>query len=303
MSYGCPDERGGQDGILSYGCPDEQGGQDAILSYGCPDERGGQDGILSYTCSGDRIGQDGILSYKYLLRRSALYLLHLTVLLAILVTVSACAGRESPEAAMPARFLALGDSYTIGESVPTAERWPVQLAGLLREQGRPINPPQIIARTGWTTSDLDSALDQEELTPPYDLVTLLIGVNDQYRGWSADRYRDGFDNLLGRAIDLAGGDPQRVIVLSIPDYSVTPFGQRRDPQAIRNEIDRFNEINLELTQEAGTRYVDVTPASREASGDPSLLAPDGLHPSGKMYAQWAQSALSAALAVLGTETP
>jgi len=261
--------------------------------------------------SPSHVGQDTILSYfcpahADLWRRArkfALYLLHLAVLLGILITVSACTGQQSPEAATPARFLALGDSYTIGESVPAAERWPVQLAGLLRERGLPVDPPQIIARTGWTTSDLESALDQAELTPPYDLVTLLIGVNDQYRGWSADRYRDGFASLLGRAINLAGGDPQRVIVLSIPDYSVTPFGQRRDPQAIRGEIDRFNEINLELTQEAGTRYVDVTPASREATGDPSLLAPDGLHPSGKMYAQWAQSTLPTALAVLGAETP
>jgi lysophospholipase L1-like esterase len=235
--------------------------------------------------------------------KSALYFLYLAVLLAILITVSACAGQQSPEPAAQARFLALGDSYTIGEGVPAAERWPVQLAGLLHERGRPVNPPQIIARTGWTTSDLESALDQADLTPPYDLVTLLIGVNDQFRGWSANRYRDGFASLLGRAINLAGGDPQRVIVLSIPDYGVTPFGQRWDPQTIRSEIDRFNEINLELTQEAGARYVDVTPVSREAGGDPSLLASDGLHPSGKMYAQWAQSALPVALAVLGAETP
>ena len=261
-----------------------------------PHERGGQDGILSY-------GYPAHTDLLHSVHKSALHLLHLAVLLAILITVSACTGQESPEAATPARFLALGDSYTIGESVPTAERWPVQLAGLLRERGRPVDPPQIIARTGWTTSDLESALDQAELTPPYDLVTLLIGVNDQYRGWSADRTRDGFASLLDRAIDLTGGDPQRVIVLSIPDYSVTPFGQQRDPQAIRSEIDRFNEINLALTQEAGARYVDVTPASREAGGDPSLLAPDGLHPSGKMYAQWAQSTLPAALAVLGAETP
>ena len=276
--------------------PHDRVGQDGILSYGYPDERGGQDGILSYNCAAHT-------DLLHSVHKSALHLLHLAVLLAILITVSACTGQESPEAATPARILALGDSYTIGESVPAAERWPVQLAGLLRERGRPVDPPQIIARTGWTTSDLESALDQAELTPPYDLVTLLIGVNDQYRGWNADRTRDGFASLLDRAIDLTGGDPQRVIVLSIPDYSVTPFGQRQDPQAIRSEIDRFNEINLELTQEAGARYVDVTPASREAGGDPSLLAPDGLHPSGKMYAQWAQSTLPAALAVLGAETP
>jgi lysophospholipase L1-like esterase len=217
------------------------------------------------------------------------------------ITVSACTGRVGPGTAEGVRILALGDSYTIGEGVPAEEQWSVQLAGLLRDRGFVVDPPQVIATTGWTTSDLESAVNRSDLSPPYDLVTLLIGVNDQYQGWSAGRYRDGFADLLRRAIELAGGDPRRVIVLSIPDYSVTPFSQRLDRQAIRTEIDQFNVINRELTRQLGAHYVDVTPISREAGDDPSLLAPDGLHPSGEMYAQWARLVLPAALAALGQE--
>jgi lysophospholipase L1-like esterase len=196
------------------------------------------------------------------------------------------------------RFLALGDSYTIGESVDETERWPVQLAHLLREQKIDIGDPTIIARTGWTTDELDAAITRENPAGPFDIVSLLIGVNNQYRGRSEDEYREQFRALLRRAIGFAGNTAAHVVVLSIPDWGVTPFAKGRDTQTIAEEIDRFNIINREEAKRAGAWYVDVTPVSREAARDASLIASDGLHPSGKMYAEWARLTLPAALKIL-----
>ena len=196
------------------------------------------------------------------------------------------------------RILALGDSYTIGEGLLPEQSWPIQLTRLLRQGALNVDPPQIIATTGWTTVDLLREIAQTNLNPPYDLVTLLIGVNDQFQGKNDDWYRDGFTKLLLKAIDLAGGNPRRVIVLSIPDYSVTPFGQRFDPTAIRAVLDRFNEINAELSTKAGVPYIDVTQISRAAASDLSLLAPDKLHPSETMYAEWVRLLVPVAVAAL-----
>lgn len=200
------------------------------------------------------------------------------------------------------KFLALGDSYTIGESVPETERWPVQLTALLRARGLNIDAPEIIAKTGWTTDELAAAIERANPQPPYDLVSLLIGVNNQYRGWSQDTYRAEFAALLQQAIAFAGGDPRRVIVLSIPDWGVTPFGENdlrgRTPQQISAEITLFNAINREETAKAGAPYVDITPISLGAKTDPTLLAPDQLHPSGKMYGLWAEEALPIVLEAL-----
>ena len=193
------------------------------------------------------------------------------------------------------RFLALGDSYTIGEGVDEAERWPVRLAALLRERGVPIGEPRIIARTGWTTDELSAAIDEADPQGPYALVTLLIGVNNQYRGRSAEEYRAEFAGLLRRAIGFAGGEAGRVVVLSIPDWGVTPFAEDRDRAQIAAEIDAYNAINREEARRAGAHWVDVTAQSREAGADPSFLASDGLHPSGRAYAEWARLALPAAL--------
>lgn len=197
-----------------------------------------------------------------------------------------------------ARFLALGDSYTIGESVPPAERWPVQLAALLRGRGIEVGPPEIIARTGWTTDELDTAITAADPKGSYELVSLLIGVNNQFRGRDAEQYRNQFRGLLQRAIGFAGGQASRVIVLSIPDWGVTPFAASRDREKIAREIDQFNAINREETLRAGARYVDVTPVSRRGAGDPSLNAEDGLHPSGSQYRLWAELALPAAIEAL-----
>jgi lysophospholipase L1-like esterase len=196
-------------------------------------------------------------------------------------------------------YLALGDSYTIGESVLPAERWPVQLAALLAAQGFPIGAPAIIARTGWTTDELDAAIDKAQPQGPYALVSLLIGVNNQYRGRSVGEYREQFVALLKRAIGLAGDRPARVLVLSIPDWGVTPYAQGRDRARIGAEIDEFNATAAVETARLGAVWVDVTPLSRTAADQPDLIADDGLHPSGAMYAAWAALALPAACAALG----
>jgi lysophospholipase L1-like esterase len=182
----------------------------------------------------------------------------------------------------PRRYLALGDSYTIGESVDASERFPVHLARELK-----LGEPQIIAKTGWTTDELSAAIDAADPQRPFDLVTLLIGVNNQYRGRSADEYRTQFTALLQRAIGFAGGDASKVIVVSIPDWGVTPFAEGRDRAKIASEIDAFNTINREEAARAGARWVDITPISRRS--DPALVAGDGLHPSGKQYAEWAKA--------------
>lgn len=195
------------------------------------------------------------------------------------------------------RFLALGDSYTIGESVTEAERWPNQLAQLLKADQLAVEVT-IVAQTGWTTDELDTAIDRANPQGPYDLVSLLIGVNNQYRGRDANQYHTEFRQLLERAITFAGGEPGRVIVLSIPDWGVTPFAGGRDPEQIAQEIDTFNAINKTEAEMAGVAYVDVTPISRQATFDPELIAGDGLHPSGKMYGAWAELAFAAACQAL-----
>lgn len=186
----------------------------------------------------------------------------------------------------PYTFLALGDSYTLGEAVAEAERWPVQLVRELKTNGIEVADPHIIARTGWTTDELAAAIEQAGLLGTFDFVSLLIGVNNQYRGRSAVEYREQFAGLVHRAVGFAGGDPGRVLVLSIPDWGVTPFAAGRDAKQIALEIDAFNAVNRELAGAAGARYADVTPISREARSEPALLAHDGLHPSGAMYTEW-----------------
>lgn len=185
------------------------------------------------------------------------------------------------------RFLALGDSYTIGESVPNADRWPNQLAKLLEVEGIQTDIT-IIARTGWTVDELWQGIQVNPPEGSYDLVTLLIGVNDQYRGYPADGYSEDFRFILEKAIEYAGGNPDKVIVLSIPDWGVTPFAATRDTEQIAGQIDEFNAINFEETKDAGARYVDVTEISRMARDDVDLITNDRLHPSGKMYAMWVE---------------
>ena len=182
-------------------------------------------------------------------------------------------------------YLALGDSYTIGESVASGDRFPAQTVALLKSHGVSVADPQYIARTGWTTEDLQNAINQSTLKTKYDIVTLLIGVNDQYQGLDTGSYRTRFTQLLQKAIQLAGNQTYRVFVLSIPDYGVTPFGG--GSAKISKEIDAFNAINKQVTLAYHITYIDITPISREVPNDASLTANDGLHPSGKQYKQWA----------------
>lgn len=199
------------------------------------------------------------------------------------------------------RYLALGDSYTIGESVAEPDRWSNQLADLLAAKLERRVEVTLIARTGWTVDELWQGIQTSNIEPPYDLVSLLIGVNDQYRGYPVEGYREDFRFMLGKAIEFAGGDPKRVVVLSIPDWGVMPFAAGRNRERIAQEIDAFNAVNREETEKAGARYVDITSISRDAIADPSLIAEDGLHPSGKMYALWAEKVLRVALKILSEE--
>lgn len=186
------------------------------------------------------------------------------------------------------RYLALGDSYTISESVAVSERWPVQLTRLIREQGVKISEPEIVARTGWTTTQLAAEINIRSPKGPFDIVTLMIGVNNQFRGFDLGDYRAEFSNLLDTAVALAGGELANVIVISIPDYGVTPFAAGLDDDLIAREIDLFTSVNQEEAIKAGVAYVDVTSISRQAKTDLSLVAADGLHPSGNMYGRWAE---------------
>lgn len=207
-----------------------------------------------------------------------------------IVCLWAMAGQSQTPTKDSLRYLALGDSYTIGTSVETAERFPMQLVQALQKKGVKIQKPKIIARVGWSTDQLSAAMDRENLEgSSWDLVTLLIGVNNQYRGGSLEQYKLEFEVLLKRAIALAGNDKTKVIVISIPDYGVTPFGQRYQVGRISREIDEFNAANRKIAQQLGVAYCDITPISREALKDKSLIAGDQLHPSGKMYGRWAEA--------------
>ncbi len=228
--------------------------------------------------------------------------LHVPLLL-LLFAGPACQGQgpgdpEPPMEDDKVAVLALGDSYTIGESVSPGLRWPVQLASALDRRGVPAHDPVIVAGTGWTTNELSREMKARNLTGPFDLVSLLIGVNNQYRGRDLEEYRAEFVALLTEAIAFAGGDPGRVLVLSIPDWGVTPFAEGRDRARIAAEIDAFNQVNRKESEGLAVRYLDITGISREAAGNAELVAKDGLHPSGVMYARWAEAALPMVLEML-----
>jgi lysophospholipase L1-like esterase len=185
-------------------------------------------------------------------------------------------------------FLALGDSYTIGEAVPENECWPMQLVEMFNNAGKPFSKPQIIATTGWTTDELINAIRVENPQGTFDLVSLLIGVNNQYRGYSKEVYATEFLDLLKQAIAFSGNIAHHVVVVSIPDWGATPFAKDRNREEIALEIDQFNAINREISQESGVHYVDITPGSRLSLSDFSLVTSDELHPSGKEYLKWAE---------------
>jgi len=183
-------------------------------------------------------------------------------------------------------FLALGDSYTIGESVSEYERWPVQLVAALENKNIFIAPPKIIAKTGWTTEELKTGIDQAILDYPYYWVSLLIGVNNQYRGNSISAFKTEFEQLLTQAILFSGNRKDRVFVVSIPDWGVMPFAKDRDQSQIAMQIDNFNQVIYEVCARQEIAFIDITPISRTVSEHPEFIASDGLHPSGSQYANW-----------------
>lgn len=185
-------------------------------------------------------------------------------------------------------YLALGDSYTIGESVSKDLRWPVQLVKKLNDSGLSVNAPDIIAKTGWTTNELQSAIADKNPSTNYDLVSLLIGVNNQYRGYPIEQYKKEFKELLQQAITFANGDSKNVFVVSIPNYGVTPFGMGKGEDRIRQELLVYDSIADSISSEYGIPFINITPVSEKAKSDPSYIASDELHPSGKQYSEWVE---------------
>ena len=214
-----------------------------------------------------------------------------------LLLLSSCAPYQSSDDSSPLTYLALGDSYTIGESVEIDERWPVQLADSLAKTGIKVEDPKIIARTGWTTNELMQAIEDSNVTTTFDMVSLLIGVNNQYRGYEISQYINEFEALLNTSIHFANDDTSHVFVLSIPDYGVTPFGQTRNPDKIAIELDRYNAIADSISGLYGIPFIEITKASRDAIDDPELVASDQLHPSGKMYRQWVDASYETVKAI------
>lgn len=220
--------------------------------------------------------------------------------LILIITMLSCNSTENQNNIIPdmnlnnpkRTFLALGDSYTIGESVDEKDRWSRQLIDLLKTNFN-FTKHDIVARTGWTTSELTQAIEAKKLTEQYEMVSLLIGVNNQYRGQSLDNYRVEFRNLLNTSIKFAKNDAKKVIVLSIPDWGKTPFARGQDTQKIASEIDAFNNVAKEECKKLNIVFIDITEITRKNT-DTSMFAIDGLHYSGKMHRLWAMEALKTA---------
>ena len=208
------------------------------------------------------------------------------LMIALLCTQWSMAQTASNPTMNEINYLALGDSYTIGEAVPSDQNWPQQLVRRLRADGIAIADPQIIAVTGWTTDELQAGIAKEDPQGPYGMVSLLIGVNNQYRGYKIAQYKEEFAALLQQAITFAGGDKSRVFVVAIPDYGVTPFGQKKEPERIDNELRIYNALAAQHCESLGIPFVDIYNVSKEALNNPAMNATDNLHPSTKMYSRW-----------------
>lgn len=215
--------------------------------------------------------------------------MRLIVILCLLI-FSSCATQKSEMVndKMPFTYLALGDSYTIGESVDRKERWPEQLVKRLRNDTIKIEDPIIVATTGWTTDELKKGIIQVDLKETYDFVTLLIGVNNQFRGYPLSQYESEFKELLEMSIGFAKGNPNNVLVISIPDYGITKFARERglSEEKIAKELDEYNAIAQKISTLRDVKFFSITEHSRRAKLNEELIASDGLHPSAKMYKHW-----------------
>lgn len=216
--------------------------------------------------------------------------------LSTLLFIFACQDEEPMLTTRPERpeninisYLALGDSYTIGTSVDMADRWPIQLAREMAVDSITVTNQRIIATNGWTTSELQAGIDTANVDAEYDLVSLLIGVNNQFRGQPLSTYQTEFEELLQQAIGFAGGDSTKVFVVSIPDYAFTPFGAGRSE--ISDGVAAFNAAAKTITEGYGIPFLNITPISQQGLDDSELVATDNLHPSGKQYARWVDEVL------------
>lgn len=184
-------------------------------------------------------------------------------------------------------YLALGDSYTIGEGVALFQSFPYQLVQLLRAGYYDCHAPEIIAKTGWTTDELQQNMKGYLLNSSYDFVTLLVGVNNQYRGRSVEEFSQQFFEILSDAIALVSFNRSNLYVLSIPDWGITDFARDRDRAEITRQITLYNNVIQESTHQEGAEFIDITSEYTDTLYDRSLLAEDGLHPSPIEYARWA----------------
>ena len=196
-------------------------------------------------------------------------------------------------------YLALGDSYTIGEQIPFAENFPNQTVQLLREMGFAFYAAEIIAKTGWATDELNNAVESTTFLKKYDIVSLLIGVNNQYRGRSAFQFKIEFEQLLQKAIQFADDNSSRVFILSIPDWGVTPFAEGRDRKQVADEIDAYNAVCENSAAAFKTHFINITTSQREDGSKTEFLAADGLHPSGMEYKKWADKLAEAVIKISG----
>lgn len=215
--------------------------------------------------------------------------------LLIVLIFSSCMTQKPnrPKVTKTYSYLALGDSYTIGEGVEEKERYPNQLVSSLKARNIHFEKPTIIAVTGWTTDELAKGIDEAEISGnTYDLVTLLIGVNNQYRGRDVENFKLEFRKQLEQAIRFANDNPDRVLVLSIPDWGITPFAASKnvDPEKVKTEIDSYNQAKKEVSMALGTHYIDITEDYRKIGARPEMVVEDQLHPSGLVYSKWAKLA-------------
>lgn len=214
-----------------------------------------------------------------------------TLALKLLLVLMLIACQSKLSTSSPTTYLALGDSYTVGESVTDSLRWPNQLVAVLNQNGRKFDPATIIAKTGWTTDELSVAMDTVALATSYDYVSLLIGVNNQYRGRNIKNFETEFIQLLDRSVALGNQKGANVLVLSIPDWGVMPFAEGRDREQIAQEIDQFNTVIQTVCRDRNIAFFDITAISREATTNSMMVAQDGLHPSETMYARWVDTVL------------